>query len=305
MRYILLVTFIALYFLFPLFRCGVQHFPSLCKYGYADIKRYIKYKEWFVAPYGQIRCYIAQNATSFGCGKTLSSVEYIERLYNTYNDKLVYDPRRKSWVTQKIHVLSNVDFKKIPFEHLESLQQFVQETDEDLKIKDEENGTLTVTYLYIDEASSQLNSRSFKSNFNALFISRLLTSRHVRASIILTSQRANMVDKLMREVTNIYIGCKKIWRFQMLYYFDAYEMENAINPGQVLPIKKDCFFIKDSNFEAYDTYSSVQTLKKDCQEGKVYTDEEILALQGNPDIITHTPDLKEHTKKGIFRRRRK
>ena len=51
------------------------------------------------------------------------------------------------------------------------------------------------------------------------------------ASIILTSQRAGMVDKLMRECCHLYIGCNKQWRFQCLNYYDAYEIENAQNPA--------------------------------------------------------------------------
>lgn len=303
MIYILLVVFAFCFIVFPVVRCSIYNFPRLCIYGSRDIYKYFKTKSWGLAPYGQIRCYIAHNSTSFGCGKTLSAVEYLTRLYNAYNDKMVFDARRQKFVTQKIHILSNVDLLTIPYEKLVSLQQFVQETDEELVKRDEENGTLTVTYMYIDEASSQLNSRAFKSNFNALFISRLLTARHVHASIVLTSQRSGMVDKLMREVTNLYIGCRKIWRWQFLYYYDAYEIETSINPQQVLPIKKDCYFISDDLFAAYDTYSSVKELAKDVREGKVMSEQEILSLQGNPDVVGQDPaQEKKKRRRGIFRR---
>lgn len=188
----------------PLVRCFVMNIIPAIYYAILDGRDYIRHRSWGAAPFGQIICYIAENSTSFGCGKTLSATDYIVSLYRRYNDVLVWCPRRQKLVKQRIHIISNVDFLTIPYERLISLQQFVQETNEDLNTYDDENDTLTITYMLIDEASSQLNSRNFKSNFNALFISRLLTSRHVRASIILTSQRSSMVDKLMREVTNFF-----------------------------------------------------------------------------------------------------
>lgn len=290
------------YITVPGVNCCINNIPWVLVYGVQDLIKYIKHKEWGCAPYGQIRCYIAQDSQSFGCGKTLSATKYIVDLYNTYNGKLVWNDKKKKFVKQNIHVLSNVEFNSIPYERLESLQQFVQETNEDNLLLDDENDTLTVTYMFIDEASSQLNSREFKSNFNPLFISRLLTTRHVRASIILTSQRSGMIDKLMREVTNIYIGCKKIWRFQFNYIFDAYAVECNQSTAGIRPIRVACKFVRDSDFSAYDTYSSVKTLLKDVKEGKVYSEEQILALQGNQDIIQQ--EKNHQGKKRRFGRRR-
>lgn len=285
MVYIILFVIGFLVILFPTFRCAISHPILVITNGISDLKEYIIHKDWNCAPYGRIVCYIADNATSFGCGKTLSATQYLVSMYDKYNDKMVWDGRRQKFVVQKIHILSNVDFLTIPYERLISLQQFVQETDEDLIKRDEENDTLTVTYMLIDEASSQLNSRDFKNNFNGLFISRLLTARHVRASIYLTSQRSGMVDKLMREVTNLYIGCNKLWRFQRNWYYDAYDIENAQTPSLVKPISRQTWFIENKHFRNYDTYSSVQSLMKDVKAGKVLSDEEILSLQGDPGQI--------------------
>lgn len=285
MKYIFVGVVIFFCICFPTFRCMVLHPVKLVTYGFKDLKDYLIHKDWNCAPYGRITCYIADNATSFGCGKTLSASAYLVSLYNRYNDKIVWCGQRKKFVTQKIHILSNVDFITIPYERLEGLQQFVQETNESNWEKDIENDTLTVTYMLIDEASSQLNSRNFKNNFNGLFIARLLTARHVRASVILTSQRSGMVDKLMREVTNLYIGCNKLWRFQRLAYYDAYEIENAQTPSLVKPLSRECWFVTDDSFKNYDTFSSVQELKKSVEAGDVLSDEEILNLQGQPDPV--------------------
>ena len=278
MKIILLLVFAFAFFMSPVFRCAVLHPFKLVFYGVLDGYKYIRYRKWNEADYGQICCYIAESATSFGCGKTLTATDFLVELYRQYNGKQVWCPRRKKFVTQRVNILSNVDFLTIPFERLVSLSQLVQWTSIALQW-DDEHDTRTVTYLLIDETSSQLNSRSFKSNFDPYFISQLLTIRHVYVSIILTSQRAGMVDKLMRECCHLYIGCNKQWRFQCLNYYDAYEIENAQNPAMVAPLRRTCWFVTDKAFANYDTYASVQALKKSCEEGDMLSEEEIIALR--------------------------
>lgn len=282
MLIIIVVVFAVLFLSFPVFRCAVLH-PVIVPFNaVVDFSRYIRRKAWNTASYGQILCYIADSSTSFGCGKTLSATDYLVDLYRRYDGQAVWCSERRKMVTQKIKIISNVDFLTIPYEKLVSLSQFVQWTDIAHEY-DLEHDTLTVTYMLIDEASSQLNSRAFKSNFDPYFISRLLTSRHVHASIVLTSQRAGMVDKLMRDCTHLYIGCKKIWRFQCLSYYDAYEVENAQSPALVSPLRRVCWFVRDSAFANYDTYASVQTLRKSCESGDMLSEAEIVALQATPE----------------------
>lgn len=264
------------------FRLIILHPYGVIYYALLDRVNFIQWKSFNECPYGKITCYIAHRGTAFGTGKTLSATREIVKAYTKYNGKKVFCPRRRKFVTQRIHILSNVEFKSIPYEKLESLSQFVQETD-DLQAYDDSHNCLTVTYLFIDEASSQLNSRSFKSNFDAPFISRLLTSRHVRANLILTSQRSGMVDKLMRDCTNYYISCQKLWRFEILRYYDAYEIECAQEPNTVAPLHRSGYFITDNLFKNYDTYANVKALEKSCKEGDMLTAEQILSLRvGDP-----------------------
>lgn len=275
---LILLIFAVLLAVSVVFRLIVFHPYSVIYYVLWDGLMYVQHKLHNECPYGKIKTYIAHSGTSFGTGKTLSATREIVRAYNQYNGKPVWCPRRRRIVTQRIHVLSNVDFQTIPFERLETLAQFVQETDQVTQF-DDEHESLTVTFLLIDEASSQLNSRSFKSNFDAPFISRLLTSRHVRANLILTSQRAGMVDKLMRDVTNYYISCQKLWRFEILRFYDAYEVECATDPNTVAPLHRSGYFIKDDLFKNYDTFASVKALEKSCKEGDMLSAEQILALR--------------------------
>lgn len=261
-----------------IFRLIILHPYGVIYYAILDRVNWISCKLYNECQYGTIKCYIAHKGTAFGTGKTLSATREIVQAYKKYNGKAVYCPRRHKIVTQRIHILSNVDFKGIPFERLESLAQFVGETDT-MQDFDDRNNCLTVTYLLIDEASSQLNSRSFKSNFDPPFISRLLTSRHVRANLILTSQRSGMVDKLMRDCCNFYISCQKIWRFEILRYYDAYSIECATEPDTVPPIHRRGYFITDNLFSNYDTFANVKALEKSCKEGDMLSAEQILALR--------------------------
>lgn len=281
---LILIIIIILLFVSIIFRTIVFHPWQVWRHFINDVYEYFNRKKYNEAPYGTIKCYIAHQGTAFGTGKTLSATRELVNAYNKYNGKLVYCPRRKKRVVQRVHILSNVDLLSVPFERLVSLSQFVAETDTVQEL-DDANGTLTVTYLCIDEASSQLNSRSFKSNFDAPFISRLLTSRHVRANLILTSQRSGMVDKLMRDCTNYYISCQKLWRFEILRYYDAYEVECAQDPCVVAPLHRSGYFINDKLFSNYDTFSMVKALEKSCKEGDMLSAEQILSLRQGDSMI--------------------
>ena len=69
-----------------------------------DIYHYFRYKLYNEMATGKLICYTAL----FGGGKTLSCVHYVNHLYDKYNDKKIFDIQRKKWVTQKVHIISNV-----------------------------------------------------------------------------------------------------------------------------------------------------------------------------------------------------
>ncbi len=285
---LLLAFFVLLFVKSMSFRYLILHPFKTLRHMLADIFLYFKHKKKNNAPYGDVCSYVAHSAVSFGCGKTLSAVNYVVSLYNRYNNKKVWDMERKKFVTQKIHILSNVMLTSVPYEKLVSLKQFVQAVNTAYS-DDLANNTCTVTYLLVDEAGAQFNSRQFKSNFDGLFIKTLLTSRHFKASVILTSQRQNMIDALMRQITNVVIACKKVWRFQYLYYYDGYELETAQNPATVEPFRKRVWLISDRNFNLYNTFELVDDLQKSCESGDMLSEEQILQLQcnssANPDAV--------------------
>lgn len=266
-------------------------------YGVRDLYFYFTHKQYNEYTAGVLNCYCAH----FGGGKTLSIVHYVTHLFKRYNNKKVWDRGRKKFVLQKIHIISNVDLKSCPYEPLQSLSQVVACAYNNKKIDDEEN-TRTVVIVLLDEASVQLNSRSFKTNIDPIFLNTLLTSRHYHISFLYSSQKFKLTDALMRSVTQNCINCKKIWRFMVQSVYDADEIEYASDPTMVKPRRKTGFFVRDFDYNSYDTLACVDKLKKSVDENDMMSPEEILAMRGeinpNNDNVGHMSHrLKRHYKK--------
>ena len=280
MELIYLFLFVVCCVFFVPFRLAVLHPVATVYYGVTDFVKYILHKKWRLLDGGILNCYGAH----FGGGKTLSMAHFITRLYEKKNNKKVWDRGRKKFVTQKIHIISNFDLKLVPYEKLESLSQVLACAKYNKQI-DEENNTRTVTMVLIDEASVQLNSRNFKSNINANFLNTLLTCRHYHISLWYSSQKFKLTDALMRSVTQRYIECHKIWRFMCLKEYNADEIEYASDPTMVKPLCRYGFFIKDRDYNSYDTLACVEALEKSAREGDMLSEKEILEMRGqlNPD----------------------
>lgn len=274
--FVFAILMIALFFSVS-FRVVLLHPFATAGYFLKDALDYFRYKKWRNCRTGVIVCYIGL----FGKGKTLSVVhEILQGYYRRYNDLKVYDPFRKKWVTQKVHIISNVDLIGVPYERFVSLSQLVSVAERYRDI-DEKDDTLTVHLVLGDEFSVQLNSRSFKSNIDPLFLNTLLTCRHHHISLFYTSQRFNHVDALLRQVTSYVISCRKCWRVMVQAKYDAYELENTYNPLDVKPLARFGWFIRDKDYAAYDTLACVDSLGKSCREGDMLSESDILALQQN------------------------
>lgn len=277
-------------------RVIVTHPISTVRYVVIDLYKYLRYRCWNICHTGMIVCYVGL----FGKGKTLSAVHKVVSLYKRYNDRKIYDFNRKKWVTQKIHIISNVSLD-IPYEDFVSMAQIVAVADR-MRAVDEKNDTLTCTIVLGDEFSVQLNSRSFKSNIDPLFLNTLLTCRHHHIGLIYTSQRFNHVDALLRQVTSYVYTCNKIWRIMVHEQYDAFDLENASDPTLIKPKRRFGWFIKDAAFNAYDTLACVGNLTKSCKEGDMLTEEQILDLQRNnpvniEGIVNPSRKLKRASKK--------
>lgn len=276
MIYLVIIGIIFLFVLFPFLRIVALNLHKVLYYGIRDIFSFFKYKKWRVCNTGKLICYCAL----FGKGKTLSVVHYVALLYRKYHNKRVYDIHRKKWVTQIIHVVSNVQLTDIPYDEFVSLRQIVDIADKTAQ-SDLENDTLTCHIVLGDEFSVQMNSRKFKENIDALFLNTLLTCRHHHISLIYDAQRFNHVDALLRQVTSYVVQCDKRWRIVRTNYYDAFELENANNPSNVRPIKRTGWFVCNKDFARYDTLACVKNLEKSCADGDMISSNEIIALQGN------------------------
>lgn len=292
---VFLVLFVFLLF-FPVFRCALVHPISITVYGFRDVFRYISHRDYNFCGTGELVGYIGL----FGRGKTLSAVHRVVSAYKDYNGKRVWCPRRKKVVTQRVQVISNVTLN-IPYEEFVSLEQIVLAA-ERKQAYDDEHDTLTVTLVLGDEFSVQMNSRNFKTNINPLFLNTILTCRHYYISLFYTAQRFGHVDALLRQVTSYVVDCNKIWRFQCLNAYDAWDLENAASTQMVTPFSRSCWFIRDEDFEAYDTLATVGNLKHEMQEGHMMSEEEILKLQQN----THQVNMEgvKHPSRRFFRNRK-
>lgn len=277
-------------------RVILTHPVSSVWYGVIDLYKYFRYRFWNNCSTGTIDCYVSL----FGKGKTLSAVHKVMSIYKRYNNKYIYDPRRNKWVLQRIHIISNVELN-IPYENFVSLAQIVAVADK-MRSFDEMNDTLTCTIVLGDEFSVQMNSRSFKSNIDPLFLNTLLTCRHHHISLIYTAQRFNHVDALLRQVTRCVYTCNKIWRIMVHEEYDAFQLENASDPTLIKPLRRFGWFIRDSAFNAYDTLACVGNLAKSCKDGDMLSEEQILELQRNnpanlDGIVNPSRKLKRASKK--------
>jgi len=297
--YLLLIGIVIyLIFMFPKVACVVFNPIKVIRYLPIDIYLYFKYKKYNNVPVG---CLVALVGL-FGKGKTLSAVHIVVSFYMRKNGKLVWCMRRKKMVSQRVKIISNVQLT-VPYEKLINLEQVVYASQNNNSYDDEHN-TLTVTLVFGDEFSTQMNSRNFKTNINTVLLNTVLTCRHYHIAIYYTAQRFGHVDALLRQVTSYVVDCRKTWRLQGLDYYDAWEMENAVNTMQLKPYKRIAWFVTDKDYGLYDTLACVENLQQMSKNGDLMTDEEILALQvasvPNPDNI-----LKPSRKYRKFRNKNK
>lgn len=245
-----IIVFVALLIFSGLFRCFLFNFPSVVGYTFHDIYLYIKEKRWrLFGDYG-IHMYIGM----FGHGKTLSVAHKARKLYKQYGDSLLF--------------VSNIHLVGIPYVELKNFNQLLQ-------LGDEENASEHVGYVVIiDEVQALLNNRKY-ADFPISLLGILCEQRKRHICIYCTCQRYYMVDKLFRTITTYAIDCNKYWRFQHCSYYDAWDYENAMNPQLVKRIKHNWWFVRNKDFEAYDT---TQMVSKMNPEDFISNDESLTRL---------------------------
>lgn len=257
--YIILAILIIIFVPFvPFFIC---HFVQIAYYFILDTYKYFKYKRWNECKsYGQI---ITYNGL-FGQGKTLSVTSFVRSMYNRYNGKLVYDFDSCEWVEQKIHIVSNYHLNDIPYIPLISEKQMID------FVTDKQD----ITIFVLDEIGAIFNNRDYK-NFTPDLLTSMLQCRKRKCLFLGTSQRFQMQDKNFRTTMEKAYQCRKIWRFCKLSVYDAYQLENCSNPLMLKPLKVKYWFVKDTDYNSYNTDEMVTKLCKDANDGLLLTSSEI------------------------------
>lgn len=294
---ILILLACVLLFIFVLpFRLTVLHPILTVKYACIDLFNFFRYKRWHEYKFGVFDCYDADEGRVFGSGKTLSCVYRIRQDFYKYHNKKIYDFQRKKWVTQKIHIITNLTLNNLPYEHLTNLGQIVQSTEKNRQ-KDIENDTLTCTICLIDECQNQLHSRSFKDNLSPLMLKQLTECRHFNMSIYYDCPRFKQVDALLRQCTSNVVKNNKIWRWQLQHVYDASEIEDKSHLDDCKMLSKTGFFIENDLFEEYDTKEIIDNLVKAHERGDFLSDDEILALQCNSSNLDINNNIKVKVKR--------
>lgn len=268
--FLFILGFIFCFAVFPFFRYFCVH-PITCIHGaYVDIWDYLKKKKKNLCPYyGQVYMFVASGSKAFGSGKTLSMVEWIRQVYFRYNGLTVYDEEKQEFTTQHVIVISNVVLNDIPYIPFKGRDQFVN-------IDKLDHSSMDIVIFAIDEAGAEFNSRNYKDNLPTDFLVRLLQVRHNKVAFCMTAQRFQFVDKLLRNVTGVVTTCKKRWRIVRLQEFDAFSLENAVNPEMIQPTCTRFYYAKDSLYKSYDTMYNVEKLKNQLEEGDLLNTSEIL-----------------------------
>ena len=171
MKIIIFLVFAYLFIMFPLLRFCIFHPFTVVKNAVVDGYKYIRFKQYNNChEYGLIRLNSAKTSQVFGCGKTLSLVRQAVHVYNQYNNKQVWSDTKKCFVTQHIHIISNVRLYDVPYIEWIGESQF---TDIDkMGFEDQD----IIIYL-LDEVGTIFNSRNFRDNISMEFLTRLLQSR--------------------------------------------------------------------------------------------------------------------------------
>lgn len=272
----------------PIVPFTITHFYHIIINGAVDLYKYIKHKERNrCKAYGRIYMITAYRNKVFGSGKTLDMTMLARQIFNKYDGLPVWNENKQEFVTQHIHLISNVDLLDVPytpFTTAEQLKNVVQDEDD-------------VTLFVFDEVGAIWNSRNYKDNISTELLKRLLQVRKNKIGILCTAQRFKFVDALLRQITGSLYCVNKTWRILSVREYDAVSFENCDNIDMIKPLSICFKFVFDKDYHAYDTSAIVEDLKK----ADMLSDSEILAAQG---VIEPNIDFATGIKKRFRKRKR-
>lgn len=180
-----------------------------------------------------------------GAGKTISAVQYVQKLCELY---------------PAVKVCTNMDLR-LP-EGIDVYEWTGVECFTDIS-----NGYAGVIYL-IDEIHLEFNSLESKKMDSNIF-TVVSQQRKQRKHIVGTSQVFSRIAKPFREQFKYAVACNSLFRcFQINTLIDAknaHEVDGEIVAGS---IKKYFWFHTPELYDSYDTYAVMKRLRKDWEVSK-------------------------------------
>lgn len=304
-------------------RCLIFNIHNALYYGVYDIYTYFRDRKWEDFNYYGIDMFIGM----FGHGKTLSMTHKARLLYKKYGDSIRFVSNYQLNDIPYVPLENFNQIVKLGQEALQEKPKYLEDGenpppyyyDDNGKIKREyrrkikigtdadgnpiyERKILRPTYkgtvVLIDEIEDLLSHRNY-ANFPLQMLNVLTQQRKAKIYIMCSAQRFFMVDKLFRSITTHVIDCNKYWRLQHMTYYDAWDYENAMNAQLVKRLTHKWWFVKNADFNCYDT---TQMISEDMSE-KFISNEETLLRKGldastNLDAVSHASrKLKKARKK--------
>lgn len=267
---------------------NIQHFIV---YGFRDIRNYFKHKKYNTFNrIGRIVMYTGSGSQVFGSGKTLSMIKYATSVYKRYNGKVVYNEDDEEYQVQHIHIISNVELYGIPYIPFTGVNQFID-------IDKYEFGPSDVTIFVLDESGALFNSREFRDNISPEFLTKLVQSRKNKCLMLMTSQRLQFTDKVLRQICSSVVACRKYWRIIVNENYNALDLEYALNPEYVKSTSLDLWFAEDKHFKLYNTYQLVDKIRKNYKPGMFLNTKEILETYGESSESLPTGSTKRKYRK--------
>ena len=274
---------------FPLPKFLIKHVFDILKYAAIDGYYYIVHKEYNRCPYfGKISITSAYRNKVFGSGKTLDISKRVHDIYTRYEGLPVWDEDLQGFVTQHIHIVSNVTFKDIPYTPFITSRQLMNV----------EQPKQDVTIFVMDEIGAIWNSRDFKTNISTELLRNLLQVRKNKIGIMGTAQRFRFCDALLRQITGSLYCVNKLGRIIKIREYDPFEFENCTNQDMLKPLHVSYSWVSNQDYAAYDTDERVERLSNE----DMLPDEQILANQG---VNSGEMDAASHLKKRFRRRGRR
>lgn len=260
--------------IFPIIPVFIFNLPFVVWYIFKDTFMYIKREGWKEFKKYGIKVFVGM----FGHGKTLSSSHYAHKLYKKYGDDLLFIANYKlknmpytplvsfeqlvevQELRQAIEVLKD-KVNKYEYRLKNGAELFIIEQKHYKKIKSELNQKQTEfpykgVVVCISEIELLLNNRKY-ADFPIELLHTLCQQRKFKMYCMVDAQRFGMIDIAFRRISTWVDDCHKLWRFQCNKVYDAWDMENAINPQYVKPLRRYCFFVRDKDYNGYDTTESV------------------------------------------------